>query len=156
MDVYEALRSLSLTLPSAPPKGGIYTPAKAFGNNLVYVSGCGPKLEGQAPVEGKLGQSFSVEEGQAHARACMLNVLAVLQAHIGDLNRVKSAVKILVLVAGTDTFYQQPAVANGASQLLVDLFDTEAGAPSRSAIGVNALPGNIPVEIEALFELKDS
>ena len=81
----------------------------------------------------------------------MLNVLAVLQAETGDLNRVKQPVKILTFVAGTDSFYSQPQVANGGSELLQALF---GDVPSRSAIGVNALPGNIPVETEALFELK--
>lgn len=152
MDVYARMKELNIVLPKAPAKGGVYAPAKRFGGNLVYVSGCGPSID--APVAGKLGAEFTVEEGQAYARGCMLNVLAVLEAAIGDLNRVRSAVKILTLVAGTDTFYQQPAVANGGSQLLVDLFGEEAGAPARSAIGVNALPGNIPVETEALFEVE--
>jgi len=130
----------------------MYAPVKEFGRNLVYVYGCGPAID--APVAGKLGKEFTVEEGQQYARNCMLNLLAVLEAGIGDLNRVRNCVKILVLVAGTDTFYQQPAVANGASGLLVELFGEAVGTPSRSAIGVNALPGNIPVEVEGLFELK--
>ena len=77
----------------------------------------------------------------------------MLQAAAGDLRRVKSAVKILTLVASADAFFEQPQVANGGSQLLCDLFGEEAGVPARSAIGVNVLPGNIPVETEALFEL---
>jgi len=72
------------------------------------------------------------------------------------LNRVKNCVKILVLVAGTDTFYQQPQVADGASRLLMDVFGDAVGTPSRSAIGVNALPGNIPVEVEGLFEIGET
>ena len=153
MDVYATLKELNLSLPSPPPKGGVYSPCKEFGANLVYVSGCGPMLD--APVAGKLGKDFTVEDGQRYAENCMLNVLAVLQAGIGDLNRVKSCVKILVLVAGTDEFYNQPQVANGASGLLVKLFGEERGAPTRSAIGVNALPGNIPVEVEGIFELEN-
>lgn len=151
MDVYTRLKGLGLALPKAPAKGGVYAPVKEFGQNLVYVSGCGPTLD--APVAGKLGKDFTVEEGQQYAQNCMLNLLAVLEAGIGDLNRIKNCVKILVLVAGTDTFYQQPAVANGASSLLVELFGEAVGTPSRSAIGVNALPGNIPVEVEGLFEI---
>jgi enamine deaminase RidA (YjgF/YER057c/UK114 family) len=73
---------------------------------------------------------------------------------IGDLNKVKSAVKVLGFVAGDSDFYDQPKVINGGSQLLIDVFGEEAGKAARSAIGTNALPGNIPVEIEALFELK--
>jgi enamine deaminase RidA (YjgF/YER057c/UK114 family) len=152
MNVYERMKELGLELPPAPPRGGVYTPAKEFGQGLVYVSGCGP-AQG-TPVQGKLGKEWTVEEGQDFARNCMLNVLAVLEARIGDLNRVKNCVKILTLVAGTEDFYDQPAVANGGSQLLAGLFGPERGTPARSAIGVNALPGNIPVETEALFEIE--
>jgi len=152
MDVYAKLKELGLTLPKAPAKGGMYSPTKEFGRNLVYVSGCGPAID--APVAGKLGKEFTVEEGRQYARNCMLNLLAVLEAGIGDLNRVQNCVKILALVAGTDTFYRQPAVADGASGLLVELFGEAVGTPSRSAIGVNALPGNIPVEVEGIFEVK--
>ena len=153
-DVYERLHQLGLQRPEPPAKGGVYAQAKRFGENLIYVSGCGPAL-GNAVVRGKLGLDMSVADGQVHARNCMLNVLAVLQAHIDDLNKVKQVVKITVFVASADTFTEQPQVANGGSSLLVDLFGEAAGAPSRSAIGVNVLPGNIPVEIEGLFELQD-
>ena len=85
----------------------------------------------------------------------MLNVLAVLQDRIGDLNKVNQVVKILVYVASDDDFYEQPYVANGGSQLLVDLFGEEVGAPTRSAVGMNVLPGNIPVETEAIFEIEE-
>ncbi|GHV70102.1 LysR family transcriptional regulator [Spirochaetia bacterium] len=152
MDVYEKIKELGISIPKPPAKGGVYSPAKAFGQGLVYVSGCGP-LIGE-PVKGKLGKEFSIEEGQIFARNCMLNVLAVLEANIGDLNRVKNCVKILTLVASAEDFYDQPAVANGGSQLLIDIFGAEKGAPARSAIGANALPGNIPVETEALFEIE--
>lgn len=153
MDVYAKLKELNLTLPKAPAKGGVYSPAKRFGKNLVYISGCGPVID--EPIKGKLGTDFDVEQGFVFSRNCMLNVLAVLQANIGDLNKVKSAVKILTFIASANDFYDQPAVANGGSQLLVDLFGQEAGAPSRSAIGLNVLPGNIPVETEAIFEIEE-
>lgn len=151
MDVYERMKELGIELPKAPEKGGIYAPAKEFGENLVYVSGCGPLMG--TPVSGKVGQDITKEEAKGYARNCMMNVLAVLERQIGDLNRVKRAVKILVFVASDDTFDQQPYVANGGSELLAAVFGDEAGTPSRSAIGVNVLPGNIPVEIEALFEI---
>ncbi len=151
--VYAKLEELGITLPQPPAKGGLYTPARQFAGNLVYISGCGPMIDGQ-PVRGKLGREFTVEQGQQYARQCMMNILAVLQAKIGDLNKVKSAVKILTLVASSDDFYDQPKVANGGSGLLIELFGEEAGAPARSAIGVNVLPGNIPVETEALFEIE--
>ena len=152
-DVYAKLKELGLELPKAPAKGGVYSSAKEFGKKLVYISGCGPVID--HPVVGKVGKEFNKDEAKEFAKNSMLNVLAVLQAQIGDLNKVKQAVKILVFVASTDEFYDQPYVANGGSLLLVDLFGEEAGAPSRSAIGVNVLPGNIPVEIEAIFEIKE-
>ncbi|MDR3276942.1 MAG: RidA family protein [Treponema sp.] len=150
MDVYARMKELGISLPPPPAKGGLYAPVKRFGGNLVYVSGCGP----EKPVQGKLGREISLEEGQRQARSCMLNVLAVLEANVeGGLGRVKNCVKVLSFVASTDDFYDQPAVANGGTGLLIDLFGPEAGAPARAAIGVNALPGNMPVETEALFEL---
>lgn len=151
--VYEKLRELGLELPAAPAKGGLYSPSKIVDGRIVYISGCGPVIDGQ-PIQGKLGREFTVEEGRVFAKNCMLNVLAVLEAAIGDLNRVKHAVKVLTLVACTDDFYDQPAVANGGTGLLIELFGEAFGAPARSAIGTNALPGNIPVETEAIFEIE--
>ena len=87
---------------------------------------------------------------------CTLNLLSALKALVGDLDRVKRIVKLLVFVASDDEFYQQPQVANGASQLFVDLFGEEVGLAARSAVGMNVLPGNIPVEVEAVIELKDA
>jgi enamine deaminase RidA (YjgF/YER057c/UK114 family) len=152
MDVYEKMKELGIALPKVPAKAGAYAQIKEFGQGLVYVSGCGPNIT--EPIKGKLGKEFTVEQGQGFARNCMLNVLAILEANIGDLRKIKNCVKILTLVAGTDEFYDQPAVANGGSQLLIDLFGAEAGTPSRSAIGVNALPFNFPVETEGLFEIR--
>ena len=151
MDVYEKMKELGIVLPKAPAKGGVYAPVKEFGRGLVYVSGCGPNIA--EPIKGKLGREFTIQQGQEFARNCMLNVLAVLEANIGDLRKIKNCVKILTLVAGTEDFYDQPAVANGGSQLLIDIFGPEIGTPSRSAIGVNALPLNMPVETEGLFEI---
>ncbi len=153
MDVYEKLRDMNLVLPPAPAKGGVYTPCKLFGEDMVYVSGCGPVI-GEQAIAGKLGKDFTIEQGQQFARQSMLNVLAALQAKIGDLNRVTDVVKLLVYVASSDDFYSQPQVANGASSLLVALFGDEAGAPTRSAVGMNVLPGNIPVEIEGIFRIR--
>lgn len=151
MDVYEKLKEMKLTLPQPPAKGGVYAQARRFQENVVYISGCGPVIDRE--VKGRLGKEFDVEQGAGFARNCMLNVLAVLEKETGDLNKVKGAVKVLVFVAGTEDFYEQPAVANGGTGLLTELFGKEAGAPARSAVGVYSLPGNIPVEIEAQFEL---
>ena len=150
-NVYEKLKELNLELPKAPPKGGVYSPAKEFGDHLVYISGCGPVID--SPISGVVGKDYTKQEAYQFAQNAMLNVLAVLEDKIGDLNKVKQPVKILTFVASDNAFTEQPYVANGGSQLLVDLFGEE-NAPSRSAIGVNVLPGNIPVETEAIFEIE--
>ena len=153
-NVYDKLKELRLTLPEPPQKGGVYTQCVEFGSNLVYVSGCGPDMNGNQKIKGKLGE-ISIEEGQEAAKCCALNVLAILHRDLGDLNRIKKFVKCITFVASTKDFYYQPQVANGASNFLIELFGEEKGRPARSAIGVNVLPGNIPVEIEYLIELVD-
>ncbi len=149
MNIKEKMKELNIVLPAAPKKGGVYSPVKRFGEKLIYVSGCGPVID--APVQGKLGKEFTVEQGKTFSRNSMLNVLAAVDENVG-LENVKCPVKLLTFVAGTADFYDQPAVANGGSELLVQLFGDE-NAPSRSAIGCSSLPGNIPVETEAVFEL---
>ncbi len=151
-NVYEKLEEMGLKLPKAPEKGGAYAPVKPFGENLIYVSGCGPVID--ISIKGKLGKEFSKEEGYLFSRDAMLNILALVEAYVGDLNKVSQPIKVLTLVASDAEFYDQPYVANGGTQLLIDLFGKEKGAPSRSAIGVPVLPGNIPVETEAIFEIK--
>jgi enamine deaminase RidA (YjgF/YER057c/UK114 family) len=150
----EALEKYGLTMPEPPARAGIYEPVKEFGENLYYLSGCGPVFNGEQRFKGKLGAEFNIEQGQEAARYCVLNLLANLRAGTGDLNRVKRIVKMLCFVAGTSTFYDHPQVANGGSQLLIDIFGEEKGRCARSAVGMNALPGNIPVEIELLVELE--
>ncbi|MDR1971007.1 MAG: RidA family protein [Treponema sp.] len=152
LNLEKALAKYGLTMPNPPARGGIYEPVKEFGDNLYYLSGCGPAFNGEQRFSGKLGAPFTVEQGQEAARYCVLNLLANLEAAIGDLDKVKRIVKMLCFVAGADTFYDQPQVANGGSQLLVDIFGEDRGRCARSAVGMNALPGNIPVEIELLVE----
>ena len=146
----ERMQTLGIELPEAPDRAGMYVQTKRCGNSL-YISGCGPSLKGKPDITGKLGE-ISIEEGQEAARRCILNALAILQRDLGSLERVKSVVKILTFVASKPDFYNQPKVADGASKLLVDLFGKEIGCPTRSAIGVAVLPGDIPVEIELLVE----
>lgn len=152
MLIEKKIQEIGITLPPAPPKGGTYTPCKEFGGNLAYISGCGPLIGGKN-FTGKLGGEVSFADGCQAAENCMLNVLATLKGKIGDLDRVKSIAKVLVFVASANDFYDQPKVANAATELLVKIFGEEVGCPSRSAIGVNVLPGNILVEIEMLVEL---
>ena len=151
MNVYDKLKEMNLTLPTPPARGGLYTPVMEFGDHLLYCSGCGPNI-GSTNILGKLGKDLTLEEGQEAAKRCMLNLLANLDAKIGDLNRIKRFVKVLGFVNSADGFSQQPQVINGGSQLLLDLFGEERGLPARTAMGTNATPGNIAVEIEVLVE----
>lgn len=154
MDVYKRLNELGIKLPVVPKKNGaLIALAKPFlDGKLVYVSGCGSKTEATG-YYGKFGDELSLEKDGNAARMSMLNLLAALEQQIGDLNRVKSFVKILVFVASSSNFYNQPDVANYASSLLIDIFGEKVGCAARSAIATNALPGNIAVEIEALVEI---
>lgn len=152
-NVYDKMKEMGIVLPQSPPKGGVYAPVKEFGGSFLYCSGCGPDLGGGNTYTGKLGKDLTLEEGKKAAYNCMLNLLANLECKLGDLNRIKRFVKVLAFVASDNDFVQQPQVANGGSELLVELFGEEAGCPARSAIGVNTLPGNIAVEIEMLVEL---
>lgn len=154
VSAYENLARMGLDLPAAPPRGGIYTPVKELGNGMAYCSGCGPERNGEPFAKGKLGAEISIEQGQAAAKNCMLNILAIIERDLGSLDRIKSFSKMLALVASSSDFYDQPKVADGASRLIAELFGEDA-LPARSAIGVNVLPGNIPVEIEILFELNN-
>lgn len=151
MNIYDNLEKLGYKLPEAPAKGGIYAPLKEFGNNLAYISGCGPQDKDKEMLIGKVGGELTEIQGQEAAERCILNVLSVIESNIGDLNKIKSFVKILVFVSSDNNFFNQPAVADKASKLLQEIFGEEVGVASRSAIGVNVLPGNIPVEIEALI-----
>jgi enamine deaminase RidA (YjgF/YER057c/UK114 family) len=151
MNPYENLARLGLSLPEPAPLAGLYVPMKRVGD-IVYVSGQGPTVKGVPIHKGKVGSELSVEQGQEAARACVLNALSVLHASLGSLERVRNVVKILGFVASAPGFGEQPKVINGGSQLLIDVFG-EAGRHARSAIGANELPGDIPVEIEFIFEV---
>lgn len=152
MDVYKRLEELGITLPEAPKPVGLFVTASRAGD-LVYLSGQGSCC-GESNIIGKVGSERTVEEAYEGARNCMLNLLAVLEDYLGDLNRVKRPVKLLGFVNSAPDFDRQPAVINGASQLLIDIFG-ENGRHARSAIGAGALPGNISCEVEAIFEITD-
>jgi len=155
MDIYQRLSDLGIVLPEASAPAGLYAPARIFAEErLVYLSGCLPARD-ENLVLGKLGREVTLEQGQALARSAMINAIAVLQQTIGDLNRIESIVKLTTFVASADDFYEQPQVANGGSQLLADIFGVE-NVPARSAVGVNVLPLNMPLETEMLVELKQS
>jgi enamine deaminase RidA (YjgF/YER057c/UK114 family) len=152
MDIYDRLKELGLSLPEAPDALGLYVPVKQVGK-LLFSSGQGPLEKGKAVFTGKVGAGRTLEEGQAAARMCVMNILAQVEKHLGDLNRVKQVVKLLGFVASAPEFNDQPKVINGGSQVLIDIFG-DAGRHARSALGTNELPGNITVEIEAIFEVE--
>lgn len=152
MNVYENMKQLGIALPPAPPRGGLYTSIKSFGDGLYYVSGCGTMINGQGPT-GQLGKDLTITQGQEAARRAMLNFLALVEKEINDLTRISSFVKLLIWVSSTDCFYDQPNVANGATELLVNLFGEKIGSPARSAVAAHVLPGNIPIEIEGIIEV---
>lgn len=146
------IAELKLELPEAPKPIGVYKPIVVSGN-MAYLSGHGPlKTDGKL-ITGRLGLDMDVESGYDAARITGLAMLATLRGHLGSLDRVGRLVKLLGLVRCTDSFDQQPAVINGCSELLRDVFGDDAGIAARSALGTNALPGSIAVEIEAIFEV---
>ena len=147
----EALAELGLTVPDVVPPVASYVPAVRSGT-YVYTSGQLPMRDGSLMATGKVGGEVSPEEGQDCARQCALNAIAAVKAEIGDLSLVKRVVKVVAFVASTPDFTGQPAVANGASELLGKVFG-EAGRHARSAVGVPVLPLDAPVEVEILVEL---
>lgn len=155
MDVYDRLKELGIKLSEPASKGGIYSLVRPYGNHLLYVSGTAPHNFVDENMAGKLGSDYTIEEGQEAARRCMVNIISNLHHELGDLRRIKQFVKLLGFVACAPDFYEHPQVINGASQLLIDVFGDEIGLPARSAIGVAALPWNIPVEIELVLELNN-
>jgi len=149
----QRLTELGHELPAPNPAVGSYVGAVTVGN-IVFVSGHGPYREGGFAFRGKLGREVDVPTGQAAAQLTILNLLASLKEEIGELDRVRRVVKLLVLVNSDPEFGEQPNVANGASDLLLEVFGPERGPHARSAIGMGALPFGIPVEIEGIFEIE--
>jgi len=149
----ERLAQLGHELPEPNPPVANYVGAVTVGN-IVFVSGHGPYREGSGYVfKGKLGREVDVATGQKAAELTIVNLLASLKAEIGELDRVKRVVKLLVMVNSDPEFGEHPKVANGASDLLVEIFGPERGPHARSAVGLGALPFEIPVEIEGIFEI---
>jgi enamine deaminase RidA (YjgF/YER057c/UK114 family) len=148
----ERLAQLGYELPAPNPAVGTYVGAVTVGS-IVFVSGPGPYREGEFAYKGKLGREVDLSTGQEAARLTIVNLLASLKAEVGELDRVRRVVKLLVLVNSDPDFGEQPAVANGASDLLVEVFGPARGAHARSAVGMGALPFGITVEIEGIFEI---
>ncbi len=152
MSAEARLRELQLELPPAPKPMGVYKPLVATGA-LAYASGHGPLRADGSLITGRVGADLSLEEGKAAARQVGLAILATLRANLGSLDRVKRVIKVLGMVNSTADFAEHPKVINGCSELFAEIWGADAGVGARSAVGMGSLPGNIAVEIEAIFEL---
>jgi enamine deaminase RidA (YjgF/YER057c/UK114 family) len=152
MKVEEKLKKIGLELPPAVQPVANYVTAVRTGN-LVFLSGQGPLREDGTLITGKIGSDMTQDEGYEAARRVGLGLLASLKTEIGDLNKVRRVVKLLGMVNCMPDFVDQPRVINGASDLLVDVFG-DKGKHARSAVGMNALPMNIAVEIEMIVEVE--
>lgn len=148
----DRLTRLGLTLPPAPKPMGVYKPSLITGN-LLYLSGHGPVLEDQSLIKGRIGIDMDEEQGKLAARQVGLTMLATIKSHIGSLDNIRRVIKVLGMVNCVPEFEKQPYVINGCSELFAAVWGDENGVGVRSAVGMGALPGNIPVEIEAIFEL---
>lgn len=146
------LVELKLELPPAPKPAGVYKPVVVVGN-LAYVSGHGPLKSDKSLMTGRVGQDADLEAGRAAARQTGLAILATLRANLGSLDRVKRLIKSLGMVNCVADFKDHPQVINGYSELMSEIFGPDAGVGARSAVGMGSLPGNITVEIEAIFEI---
>ena len=146
------LGELGIELPEAPMPAANYVPY-TIGANTVYISGQVPFVNGRLEHNGRVGETYTVAEAQEVARICALNLLAQLKAACGgDLDRVVRCLKLGGFIACVDGFGEQPEVMNGASDLMVEVFG-EAGRHARFAVGTNALPRNVPVEVDGIFEI---
>ena len=149
----QRLKELGIKLPPPPKPVAIYIPAVRVGN-LVYSSGHGPGRVNGKPVRGRIGDGLTLEQGYDAARLTGLNVLSSVRNVLGDLDKVVRLVKVLGMVNCTPDFTDQPKVINGFSELMVQVFGEKNGKGARSAVGMSSLPGNIPCEIEAIFEVR--
>jgi len=152
MSAEHRIAELKLVLPPTPKPMGSYRPVVVVGN-MAYVSGHAPWRADGSRIIGRLGADLDVDAGKAVARQCGLAILASLKAELGSLDRVRRVVKVLGMVNATPEFQQHPQVVNGCSELFIEVFGPERGVGARSAAGMSSLPGNIAVEIEAIFEV---
>jgi enamine deaminase RidA (YjgF/YER057c/UK114 family) len=147
----ERLAALGLTLPAVATPAGAYVPAVRSGS-FVYTAGQLPLVDGKLPGTGKLGESVSTVEGATYARTAALNALAAAASVAGGLEAITRIVKMTCFVASAPGFTDHPEVANGASELLIDVLG-EAGRHARSAVGLAVLPRDAPVEVELIAEI---
>jgi enamine deaminase RidA (YjgF/YER057c/UK114 family) len=152
MSAHHAFETLGLALPPAPKPAGVYKPCLVDGRH-VYVSGHGPVLPDGSLITGRIGLDLDKDAGKNAARQVGLTILATLTANLGSLDKIKRVIKVLGMVNATPEFGDHPFVINGCSELFSAVWGPDHGIGVRSAVGMGSLPGNIAVEIEALFEL---
>lgn len=152
MSAEAKIKELKLELPPVPKPMGVYKPV-VVAQGMAYVSGHGPLKADKTLITGRVGQQLDLDAGKAAARQVGLTILATLRSQLGNLDHVKRLVKLLGMVNCTPEFREHPAVINGCSELFAEVFGPENGVGARSAVGVGSLPGDIAVEIEAIFEL---
>jgi len=150
--IEEKLKELGYELPTLPASKGIYKRCLIDGKNL-YVSGHISINTDGSSITGKLGKDLSEEQGKAAARQCGLAILSSLKAELGDLQKIKRVMKVFGMVNATPDYEKHPVVINGCSELFVELWGDDNGKGVRSAVGMGSLPGNVAVEIEAMFEI---
>ena len=154
MSADQRLKELGFQLPPAPSAVGIYKPALTIGN-MCYTSGHLPVTTDGSLLTGCVGKDVDQQAGYEAAKQAGLTMLSTLQTYLGSLDKVKRVVKLFGMVYCTSDFIQQPAVVNGCSELMAQVFGDDAGIGTRSAVGVSALPLGVIVEIEGIFELND-
>jgi enamine deaminase RidA (YjgF/YER057c/UK114 family) len=148
----ERFTKTGLILPPAPKPLGVYKPFLVDGNKL-YVSGHGPVQPDGSLIIGRVGETIDVEKGHLAAQQVGLTILATIKASLGSLDKVKRVIKVLGMVNCTPDFEKHPYIINGCSLLFKEIWGEENGVGVRSAVGMGSLPDNIPVEVEAIFEL---
>lgn len=152
MSAEKRIQELKLELPPAPKPVAVYKPLVIAGN-LAYVSGHGPLKPDKTVITGRVGQDLDLNAGKLAARQVGLAILATLRAQLGSLDHVERLIKVLGMVNSTPDFKDHPQVINGCSELFAEVFGSDKGIGARSAVGMGSLPGNIAVEIEAIFEI---
>jgi enamine deaminase RidA (YjgF/YER057c/UK114 family) len=152
MSADENFNTLKLELPPAPTPIGVYIPFLIVGKH-VYVSGHGPLLPDKSLIRGRVGEDLDNEEGKLAARQVGLAILATLKHNLGSFDKIKRVIKVFGMVNADTSFEKHPYIINGCSELFAQVWGRENGIGVRSAVGMATLPDNIPVEIEAIFEL---
>jgi enamine deaminase RidA (YjgF/YER057c/UK114 family) len=148
----ERFEKLNLSLPPAPSPAGVYKPCLVDGKYL-YVSGHGPVRADKSLVTGRVGEELTMEEGKLAAKQVGLTILSTIKKNMGSFDKIKKVIKVLGMVNCTPDFERHPYIINGCSELFAAVWGEENGIGVRSAVGFGSLPDNIPVEIEAMFEM---